>query len=76
MPNHPSIPERFVDVWAAIQSIPKVNSFHPAFHPQLTIKNQAEGIIEDALRRAFDLAYAAKMLAEIGVPVDQSGDGT
>ena len=59
-----SVPERFVDTWALVQRIPKIEAGKPGFHTCRELQDQAEMIIEEALRRATALAYVAKNYAD------------
>lgn len=59
MAENKSTCERFVEVWALLQSIsPEIEE--PARHMMRRNRVLAEQIIDSALRQAFDLAWQAK----------------
>lgn len=60
--NQPSVPDRFVTVWAELQAIPAYDREDPnrfVFHQ---LQQEAIEIISDALRRSYRIAELVSRL--------------
>ncbi len=74
--SSPSIPEKFLSVWALIQSIPEYNVNDPVRWSMQKIRSEAIANIEQALYRAYELVQIANTVVSDIKEMKKDGEAT